>query len=265
LDKKLTIAMPCYGNPTEVWFTVQALRMYQDTKDCELLVLDNEGSEHMQKMVKSLQDVRYECWPDVNGTGPARNRIFEVAEGDFVLIIDSHVLLWPDSVTRLKWWLGEHWDDARNLIQGTLVLAALKNFYTHYEPKWRAHMWGIWPPAQKEEDLPKKQFEIQMMGCGLFGCRKDSWLGFCDKCRGFDGVEGVIQEKYRRAGRKVLCLPWLKWVHYFGAAHPYPLANDDKIRNFLHGFKEINLDPSPIYEHFGHDHVAQIAEQEGLS
>ena len=255
--------MPCYGNPSEVWFTVQSLRMYQDISDCEILVIDNQGSEEMQKLVNSFQDIKYFEYPDINGTGPVRNKIFEVAKGDFVLVIDSHVLLWPNSILRLKWWLKEHWDDAKNLIHGPMVLSSLKNFYSHYLPVWRGQMWGIWPDGQTEEQLPRLPFEIQMMGCGLFGCRKDSWLGFHSKCRGFGGVEGVIHEKYRKAGRKVLCLPWLKWCHYFGSPHKYPLHIEDRIRNFLLGFKELNLDPAPIYEHFGKNKVAQIAKNLG--
>ena len=256
----ITIGMPSYNNPKEVWFTVEALRLYQDIKGCEILVLDNQGNEDTRKAARDCK-VRYELFNDVNGTGPARNKIFELANHPFVLVIDSHVLLYPDAIKNLKWWLSNNWNEAKNLIHGPLVLSALVNSYTHYENVWRKEMWGIWPKAVKPDDIPNEPFEIEMMGCGLFGCRKDSWLGFHKDCKGFDGVEGVIQEKYRKNGRKVLCLPFLKWVHKFGPSSGYPLRAEDKIRNFLLGFKEIDLDPSPIYEHFGQDKVAQIAKE----
>ncbi|HUS88002.1 MAG TPA: glycosyltransferase family A protein [Desulfosporosinus sp.] len=257
----LTIAMPCYDNFTEVWFTVEALRLYQDLTDCEILVLDNKGSDEMYKLVKSFQAVRYEKFNEVNGTGPVRNEIFKRAKGDFVLIIDSHVFLWKDNVARLKWWLKENWEEAKNLIQGTIVLSSLKNCYTNYLPQWRAGMWGIWPPAQDVNKLGDQSIEIEMGPLGLFGCRKDSWLGFHPKCKGFDGIEGVIHAKYRKYGRKVLCLPWLRWVHFFGSeSRLYPLQTEDKIRNLLYGFKEIGLDIKPIYDHFGDLVVGKVAE-----
>ena len=121
-------------------------------------------------------------------------------------------------------------------------------------------MWGIWPAAVKPEDVPNEPFEIEMMGCGLFGCRKDSWLGFHKDCIGFGGVEGIIHEKYRKHGRKVLCLPFLKWVHKFGRGS-YPLYEDDRIRNFLLGFEEVGLDNSIIHDHYGKDKVSAIAEK----
>lgn len=254
----ITVGMPSYDNPNQVWFTVEALRLYQDVKGVEILVLDNQGNKETKKVASDCK-VRYELFNEVNGTGPARNAIFERASYPFVLIIDSHVFLYPDAIKRLKWWLMDNWDEARNLIQGPLVLSALSNAYTHYENQWRKEMWGIWPEAVHPDSILDEVTEIEMMGCGLFGCRKDSWLGFHEKCRGFDGVEGVIHEKYRRKGRKVLCLPFLKWVHKFGTKGGYPLYKEDKIRNFLLGFKEIDLDPAPIYEHFGRQKVEEIA------
>jgi glycosyltransferase involved in cell wall biosynthesis len=256
--KKLTIGMPAFGNHDELWFTLQALRMYQDLDNTELLVVDNEGSPKIKKVAANCR-ATYEKFTEKRGTGPSRNKIFEKATGDFVLVMDSHVMLWPDAVARLKWWAEDNWNDARNLIHGPLVMSNLENFYTHYIPKWRSEMWGIWPDALAEQDLPKTQQEIGMMGCGVFGCRRDSWLGFHKDCIGFGGVEGVIHEKYRKHGRKVLCLPFLKWVHFFGSRHAFPVKREEKVRNFLLGFKEVGLDPKPLYDHFGKEYVGKLA------
>jgi len=256
----ITIGMPAYGNPDEVWFTVEALRMYQHVDGCEILVLDNQGNDDIKKVANDCR-VRYELYNEVNGTGPARNAIFDRASRPFVLVIDSHVLLVPRTIEALKWWLANNWDKAVNLLHGPMVLSSLKNAYTHYDNKWRAQMWGTWPAAIDPDKIQPDPFEIEMMGCGLFGCRKDSWLGFHKDCKGFDGVEGVIHEKYRRAGRKVLCLPFLKWVHKFGQTkRNYPLRIEDKIRNFLLGFAEIGMDPAPIYEHFGEEAVNAVRQ-----
>jgi glycosyltransferase involved in cell wall biosynthesis len=257
----LTIAMASYSNPEQVWFTVEALRLYQDVSGCEILVLDNQGNADVKKVVQDCK-IRYELFNEVNGVPPARNKIFEIASGDFVLVLDSHVLLYPDAISQLKQWLSERWDDAVNLIQGPMVMSSFGNAYTHYDDVWRGHAWGIWPKAAHPDKITEET-EIQMMGMGLFGCRKDSWLGLHPDARGFGGTEGVIHEKYRRAGRKVLCLPFLKWVHKFGRSGNFPLLLDDKIRNYLLGFAEIGMDPEPIYKHFGYEKVEQIARTIG--
>jgi len=254
----ITVAMPSYGNPKETWFTVQSLRLYQDVKHVEILVVDNKGDDAVKKVCRDCK-IRYELSNKVRGTGPVRNAAFEMASEPFVLVMDSHVLLYPDAIKKLKTWLKDHWEDAVNLIHGPIVMSSLNSSYTHYENRWRGQMWGIWPKAQKVRELPTEPIEIEMHGCGLFGCRKDSWLGFHPDCKGFDGVEGVIHEKYRKYGRKVLCLPFLKWVHKFrgkGEAIPYPNIVEERVRNFLLGFKEIGMNPAPIFKHFGSEMVS---------
>ncbi|MGL1784034.1 hypothetical protein ACSTG0_23510, partial [Vibrio parahaemolyticus] len=77
-------------------------------------------------------------------------------------------------------------------------------------------------PAGAEPDLPP--FEIPMQGMGLFACRRDAWAGFNPDFRGFGGEEGYIHEKFRQRGGKVLCLPFLRWMHRFNRplGLPYP-------------------------------------------
>lgn len=256
----ITIGLPCYDNPTEVWFTVQALRMYHDLSDCEILIVDNFGTKDTRRLAKKGHGIRYKKFTEVVGTAVPRNKVFEWAQGDFVLCLDSHVLLWPGAITQLKEWLTANWDDARNLIHGPIVMSNLVSCYLHYEPQWRAQMWGIWPKTTTNINrIGDSPWEITMHGCGLMGCRKDSWLGFNPRCRGFAGVEGVIHEKYRRAGRKVLCLPFLKWVHHFNPhGRTYPNNLEDRIRNFIIGFDEVGMDKAPLYEHFGYNVVESI-------
>lgn len=256
----ITIGMASYNNPEQVWWTIQGLRMFHDVSDCEILVVDNQGN-NKTKQVCDHTGVRYVLSNKKVGTGAARNAIFDHATGEFVLVIDSHVYLVPGAIDKLKKWLADNWDEAVNLLQGPLHQGNLRLAWTHYKNEWRKQMWGTWAPAggMPVEDLPTEPFEIEMMGMGLFGCRKDSWLRFHDKARGFDGVEGVIHAKYRHHGRRVLCLPFMGWVHRFsGINFGYPLHLKDKITNFLHGFDEIGMDPQPLYDHFGIDTVKAI-------
>jgi len=266
---KITIGMACYNDFSGVYFSVQALRMFQDMKDCEVLIIDNYGSDRLrdfweywgkEKTGKKNEQgeeeekrvVRYIKFTDVVGTTVPRQLVFERAYGEFVLCIDSHVMLFPGAIKKLKEWLDEGVDtDA--LIHGPMSYDSLDVFSTHMNPVWRSDMWGTWSDTVRAEEIPGKPFEIPAHGMGLFGSRKDTWLNFNDKFTGFGGEECYIHEKYRQTGRKILCLPFLKWVHRFSDKGDikYPLDVKDRIRNYIIGFQELGLDLTPVKEHFG--------------
>jgi hypothetical protein len=85
----------------------------------------------------------------------------------------------------------------------------------------------------KELGKGQEPFEIPGQGLGLFTCLKDAWLGFNEHFTGFGGEEMYIHEKYRQAGHKAICLPWLKWGHRFGRPNgmPYNPTTYHKVRN----------------------------------
>jgi hypothetical protein len=95
-------------------------------------------------------------------------------------------------------------------------------------------------------------FEIPAQGMGLFSCRKESWLGFNEDFRGFGGEEVYIHDKYRAAGRKCLCLPFLKWSHRFTRVDgvPYNVNLHDRIRNYVIGHTELDQPLDGIYDNF---------------
>jgi hypothetical protein len=91
-----------------------------------------------------------------------------------------------------------------------------------------------------------------MQGLGLFGCRRAAWPGLNPAFRGFGGEEGYLHAKFRRNGGRTLCLPFLRWMHRF--ARPlgtrYPNRWDDRIRNYLIGFRELNLPTADLEQHY---------------
>ena len=249
VQMKLTIGMAAYEDMDGVYFTVQSLRSYHDLKDCEIIVVDNKGSDNLFKWIKAWGDntVRYCRFTDIQGTAAPRHHVFEEAKGEFVICVDPHVLLLPGSLDKL--WDGE------DLIHGPMVYDNIRYCCVGMENVWRDNMWGIWSDPIRITNLQPNQFEIWGHGLGLFGCRKDSWLGFNSNFRQFGGEEGYIHEKYRKAGRRVLCLPWLQWVHRFEDLRDnksnYPKSIIHRVRNYLIGFDELDLDKQPIVDHFG--------------
>ena len=136
-------------------------------------------------------------------------------------------------------------------MQGPLINDDLKRLSTHFDPTWRAGMYGIWghDPAGDDPDAPP--FDIPMQGLGLFACRRAAWPGFNPRFRGFGGEEGYIHEKFRQAGGRTLCLPFLRWMHRFHRPLGVPYRNrwEDRFRNYLIGFHELGLPTDALEEH----------------
>jgi glycosyltransferase involved in cell wall biosynthesis len=245
---RLTIGMPAYKNFTEVWFTVQSLRLYQDLTDCEILIVDNFGDKDLENFAKNDGNgiVRYEKFTNIVGTSEVRNKVFDFAKGEMVLCMDSHVMLKPGALKNIP--------VTDNLIHGPLLYDNTKGYTCEWKPIWRDHMWGIWGDYLNK--LPEQPFEIWGAGLGIFLAKKNSWLRFNENFRGFGGEEGYIHEKYRKAGRKVMCYPNLVWMHLFKKPIPYPLNMIDRVRNYIIGFEELGLDTKPIQTQFDAKMVA---------
>jgi hypothetical protein len=248
---KLTIGMASYNNFDQVWFTVQALRLYQDLTDAEILVIDNFGDDNLKNFIEGWchPHARYIRYTDKQGTAAPRQKVFEEAQGEWVICMDSHVMFPPGVIKRFREWSDAH-PYIKDLIQGPMLYDDLHNMADAMEPQWRGHMWGTWRGAgcQDGGDL----YEIPMHGMGFWACRKDSWLGFHPDFKGFGGEEGYIHEKYRKAGKKTWCAPWLKWLHKFTTPGriPYNPTVEDRVHNYKIGFDELGLNHGPINLHF---------------
>lgn len=263
---ELTIGMATYDDYSGLYFTLQALRLYHDLEDTELLVVDNFGCEKSRALVEQIKG-RYVLAKDVVGTAAPKDLVFQLAEGHAVLCCDCHVLFGRDAIARLKRYFRLH-PDSDDLLQGPLVHDDGKSILTHQEPRWDDMMWGVWATDPRGVDPQSPPFEIPMHGMAVFSCRKSAWLGFNPKFRGFGGEEGYIHEKFRQADRQCLCLPWLRWMHRFQTKEDvtYPMTIEDRIRNYIIGYVELGLSLEPIVNHFkgfiSEDEIVSIAVEE---
>lgn len=284
-DKLLTIGMSTYDDFDGVYFTIQALRMYHsicDTNDIEIIVLDNnpEGV-HGQELQKFITG-----WTNGNGkyisikdkqSSFNKYKIVDYASGQYILILDCHVLLVNNAIQALLDYYTAH-PDCKDLIQGPLLYDDLRNLSTEFKDEWRGDMYGIWH-NNPEAYAKGEPFEIKMQGMGLCSFEKKNWPGICPYFKGFGGEEGYIAEKFRRNGGKNICLPQLKWVHRFGRPNgvKYPLILEDRIWNYFVGWLEITRDPNhymivDTYNHFktkigsnSIDHILNKAKKKILS
>ena len=255
---RLTIGMACYDDFNGVYFTIQSLRTYQPEviDDVEFLVVDNhpdgaEGQTVRDFVTNWVPNTRYVPAPEAVGTSAPRELVFRLAEGEAVLCLDCHVLLAPGSLRGLIQFYEAN-PDCRDLLHGPLLFDNGYVGATHMDPMWRDEMLGVWGVDPRGESADAPPFEIPMHGCGLMSCRKDAWLGFHPQFRGFGGEEGYVHEKYRRAGRRALCLPFLRWLHRFGRPQGvrYPLLRENRVRNYLLGRVELGLPYDDVIDHF---------------
>lgn len=246
----LTIGMATYDDFDGVYFTLEALKTYQDLDDVELVVVDTkkESCKDTQNVCNNV-GAKYFHAPEKVGTSASRNYVFEVANGRFVMCIDCHVLLVKDAVKKLKEYLRKN-INSNDLIQGPLLYDDHKHVSTHFDPQWRGQMYGTWGTDKRH--LTEEEFEIPMQGLGLFCMRKEVWPKFNANFRGFGGEEGYIQEKVRQNNGRSICISWLKWIHRFARPKgvPYPLQLKDRVINYLIGWVELGMDYGSILDFF---------------
>lgn len=254
----LTIGMATYNDFNGVYFTLQALKAYHDLEDVELLVVDTKPELcNETKSTCENAGAKYIHAPDKGGTSQSRNHVFEMASGKFVMCIDCHVLLFKDSIKKLKEYLKGN-ENSKDIIQGPLLYDDQKFESSHFAPGWNCNMYGTWGTDVR---LSKGiEFEIPMQGLGLFCMRKDVWPTFNKHFKGFGGEEGYIQEKVRQNGGKAICLPFLKWMHRFGRPDgvPYPLDISDRIFNYIVGWTEIGWNHEEVINYFNNE----VSEEE---
>ncbi|MCG8469526.1 MAG: glycosyltransferase [Gemmatimonadetes bacterium] len=261
--RTLCIGMSTYDDYDGVFFSIQAIRMYHPEilDEIEILVVDNHPTGPAAPALKSLDETieNYRYVPNTDVIGSvAKDAVFGEANADFVLVMDCHVLFPPGVLRRLIDYFRIH-PETNDLLQGPLLRDDLGSVATHFEEIWDEGFFGRWGTDPRGTDPDGAPFEIRAQGTGAFACRREAWPGFNRRMRGFGAEEGYIHEKFRRAGGRTLCLPFLRWMHRFARplGAPYPMRWGDRIRNHLIGWNEVGLDTSPVRAHFA-DLLGQV-------
>lgn len=266
-EKLLTIGMSTYDDYDGVYFSIQALKLYQlqGIEDLvEIIVIDNNPESNHGKETKNFvtnwAKGRYIPYTEKKSSF-TKYEIFKYATGEYTVGIDCHVLFGKDAIKNLLVYYSQN-PDTKDLIQGPLLYDDLKNISTHFDPVWRGYMYGVW--ATNKEALNKREpFEIPMMGMGAYSCRTAAWPTINQNFKGFGGEEGYIHEKFRLNGGKCICLPDFKWVHRFGRPNGVPFQNvlEDRLRNYFIGWLEILKDDQhPFFEELRNEFKKSVSE-----
>jgi glycosyltransferase involved in cell wall biosynthesis len=154
---KLTIGMAHHDDFHGAYFTIQDIvkeLRYNGRSDLlreiEFLVVDNNpesshGRELKTFITNNVPNGRYVDYSESVGTSSSRNKVVEEASGEFVLVMDCHVLLCPTNKVLIKLFNFLHENpDTRDLYSGPLVYDNIQNISTHYNSRWGCEMWGQW-------------------------------------------------------------------------------------------------------------------------
>ncbi|GAA2933256.1 hypothetical protein GCM10020221_31280 [Streptomyces thioluteus] len=243
----VAVTVPDDGH-TAAYFTALALRLHhpEAAARCELLVVDGDPDAPAASALRGLPWLRYTSCDRVRGSA-LRDLAVREARTEWVLCVDSGVLLVPGAVARLLSFADAR-PGARDLLQGPLLEDDLCTVHTHRDPVFDGASFGTWgcDPRGAEADAPP--FEIGMQDLGLFACRREAWAGFNPRLRGHGAEEGYLHKKYRAAGARVLCLPFLRWTRRRSAL---PVASDPAAlcRDRLLAWEEAGLAVEPVVDH----------------
>ena len=256
--RKLTIGVATHDDYDGLYFTIQSIRMYnrEILNDIEFVIIDNSPNgkhgEATKKLINWIKEpVQYLPFTNYQSS-MLKGKVFELADTPYAMCVDSHVLIEPGALKRLIDFF-EFGKDYGNLLHGPLLYDDNSSISTYFDlTHWGSYMWGRWASDERGKNINDAPFEIPAQGMGLFSCRTDSWLGFNKHFTGFGGEEGYIHEKYRKNGKKVICLPFLRWMHKFDRPNgtTYPNNLQERFRNFYIGFAELGLDKSPLLNEF---------------
>lgn len=251
---KFSIGMAVYDDFYGVWPSVQSLLIHHADHVGEVLVIDNNPDSMQGKTTAeycSLTSglVRYIPYRERQGTAAPRNEIFKQAKCEYAVCIDSHVLLLPNALKHLAFFI-EH-GPKNDLMQGPLIGDNCIGADTHFADVWQAGMWGVWE-LDARYDAGEVAFEIPAQGLGLFAARCESWLKFNELFSGYGGEEWYIHEKYRKHGRACWCVSGLRWQHRFyrPTGVPYPHKCIDIMTNYFIGLSELGLSTDRMVEHY---------------
>ncbi len=260
--KKLCVAMATYDDYDGVYFSIQSIRLFHPevSDDIEFVVLDNHPDGPCSQKLKELEhhNQNYRYVPLTSVTGPwARYNIVHYTNAEYILCIDSHVMIQPGAIRMLM----EYFDanpDTPDLLQGPLLGDGMRSLSSHFEPGWSTGMYGTWAFDQRAEKASNPPFDIKMQGMGLFAFQRKNWPGINTRFHGFGAEEGYIQKRIRNAGGRSLCLPFLRWLHRFNRpmGPPYKIVWADRIRNYLVGRHEFGMAYEDVIEHFK-EHVGK--------
>jgi len=97
---KVSICVPTYNRKDYLKETLDSI-LAQTYKDYEIVIVDDGSTDGTEDMIKQLGVPVTYHWQENGGDAAARNKLIELARGQYISFIDSDDLLFPDAIERL--------------------------------------------------------------------------------------------------------------------------------------------------------------------
>ena len=100
MPPKVSVCIPTYNRKDYLKEALESV-FAQTYKDYEVVIVDDGSTDGTEDMLKDAgYDVRY-YWAEHIGQAAARNKLIELACGEYITFLDSDDLLFPDAVEKL--------------------------------------------------------------------------------------------------------------------------------------------------------------------
>ena len=97
---KVSICIPTYNRKEYLKETLDSI-LAQTYKNYEIVIVDDGSTDGTSDMIKTVDYPVTYHWQENGGDAAARNKLIELATGDYISFIDSDDLLMPDAVERM--------------------------------------------------------------------------------------------------------------------------------------------------------------------
>ncbi|MGD2093736.1 MAG: glycosyltransferase [Phycisphaerales bacterium] len=97
---KVSICIPTYNRKKYLRETIDSV-LAQTYKDYEIVIVDDGSTDGTDDMIKKLGVPVAYHWQENRGDATARNKLIELAKGQYISFIDSDDLLVPDAIERM--------------------------------------------------------------------------------------------------------------------------------------------------------------------
>ena len=99
-EPKVSVCIPTYNRKDYLKETIDSI-LAQTYQDYEIVIVDDGSTDGTEEMVKKLDFPVTYYWQKNAGDAAARNKLIELAKGDYISFIDSDDLLMPDAIERM--------------------------------------------------------------------------------------------------------------------------------------------------------------------
>lgn len=117
----VSVVVPCHNEIGNIERCIR--RIPQMGSRTEILIVDDGSTDGTVQKVQSLKaeipNLRVESWPDRRGKGPAVRKGFDIASGDFLMILDADMAVQPEDLLKFFWALQK---ETVGLVNGTRMV-----------------------------------------------------------------------------------------------------------------------------------------------